>query len=266
MCARLLGKHCRWQRANTVRPYAGSQVAFVKGSSMLYDFHIHSCLSPCANDDMTPTTIAGFSKLNGADAIAITDHNSALNLPAAQKACEAYGLRLLPGIETCTAEEIHLLCYFGSVDVALQMGEKLYESLPDIPYDHNIWGRQLVMDENDAAISEPQKLLTAASEMDIYQMKTLCERLGGIAVPAHVDRDNYSLLSVLGFAPQDLPFEAYEVARPEHTLSNLVANGRLPAGQQIITGSDAHNLEALPQHLRTLPEDSCLWKLLRERL
>ncbi len=233
------------------------------GGRLKYDFHIHTCLSPCAADDMTPAAVAGFSKLNGVDAIAVADHNSALNLPAAQKACAAYGLRLLPGIETCTAEEVHLLCYFGSVDAALQMGEKIYESLPDVPYDRDIWGHQMVMDENDAVTGEVQKLLTAASAFDIYQMKTLCENLGGIAVPAHVDRDSYSLLSVLGFAPQDLPFEAYELARPEHTLEKLVAGGRLPAGRQIITGSDAHSLAALPQHPRTLPQNSCLWRLLR---
>lgn len=88
---------------------------------MQYDLHIHSCLSPCADREMTPATIAGLCALNGADVIAIADHNSALNLPAAEKCCKAYGVKLLPALEANTAEEIHLLCYFPTVQAALAM-------------------------------------------------------------------------------------------------------------------------------------------------
>lgn len=229
---------------------------------MTYDFHIHSCLSPCASDDMTPASIAGFARLNGIDAIAIADHNSALNLPAAQRACDAYGVRLLPAIETCTSEEIHLLAYLPTVEAALKMGRVLYQSLPDFPYDRAIWGRQLVMDEDDNILEEPGRLLTAATTLDLYEMKALCDALGGIAVPAHIDKESTSLLSVLGFAPEDIQFQAYEIARPEHTLDKLVASGRFPAGQQLLTSSDAHTLADIPDHPRTLAADSCLWKLL----
>lgn len=229
---------------------------------MTYDFHIHSCLSPCADDDMTPANIAGFAKLNGIEAIAVADHNSALNLPAVKRACDAYGVRLLPAIEANTSEEIHVLAYLPTVEAALKMGKVLYKSLPDFPYDREIWGRQLVMDEDDNILEEPGRLLTSATTLDLYEMKALCEALGGIAVPAHIDKDSTSLLSVLGFAPEDLPFQAYEIARPEHTLDKLVASGRFPPGQQLLTSSDAHCLSALPDHPRTLAEDSCLWRLL----
>ena len=67
---------------------------------------------------------------------------------------------------------------------------------------------------------------------------------------------------VLGFAPDDLPFAAYEVKRPEHTLQGLLDSGRLPGGQEILTSSDAHTLESIADHPRTLPENSCLWPLL----
>ena len=92
---------------------------------MLYDLHMHSCLSPCAEDDMTPANIAGLAKLAGAELIAVTDHNAADNLPAVQCCCNAYGLRLLPGVEVNTAEEIHVLCYFKTVDTALEFGRLL---------------------------------------------------------------------------------------------------------------------------------------------
>ena len=89
-------------------------------SALRGDLHVHTCLSPCADDALTPAMAAGMAKLAGADVIAVTDHNSARNLPAAQAACQAYGLRLLPGVEVNTAEEIHLLCYFSRVKTALQ--------------------------------------------------------------------------------------------------------------------------------------------------
>ena len=82
---------------------------------MRYDLHLHTCLSPCADREMTPATVAGLAKLAGAGLIAVTDHNSALNLPAVEKACRAYGVRLLPGLEVTCAEEVHLLCYFKSL-------------------------------------------------------------------------------------------------------------------------------------------------------
>ncbi len=229
---------------------------------MTYDLHIHSCLSPCAEDDMTPANIAGFAKLNGIDVIAVTDHNAADNLPAAQKACDAYGVRLLPGIEVNTAEEIHLLTYFKTVEAALEMGRELYAALPEFPYDAQIWGRQIVMNENDEEVRNVQKLLTGAVQMDVYAVKALCDRLGGVAVPAHVDKDSFSLLSVLGFAPEDLPFEAFEVKRPEHNLQMLLETGRLPKAAKIVTSSDAHQLQDIAEHPRELAEDSCLWRLL----
>ena len=229
---------------------------------MTYDLHIHSCLSPCAEDDMTPANIAGFAKLNGIELIAVTDHNAADNLPAVQQACDAYGLRLLPGIETNTAEEIHVLTYFKTVEAALQMGQILAEHLPIFEYDRNIWGRQLVMDVDDNILCEREQLLTSATTLDLYEMKRLCESLGGIAVPAHVDKDSTSLLSVLGFAPEDLPFEAYEVKRPEHNLQPLLDSGRLPRGQEYLTSSDAHQLADIAQYPRVLSLQSCLRRIL----
>ena len=89
------------------------------------DLHIHSCLSPCGDDDMTPCNIAGMAKIKGLDIIAVCDHNTARNLPAVQRVCEAYGLLLLPGMEITTKEEVHLLGYFPTVDIALEFGEML---------------------------------------------------------------------------------------------------------------------------------------------
>lgn len=232
---------------------------------MTYDLHIHSCLSPCAEDEMTPSNIAGFAKLNGIDVISVADHNAADNLPAVAKACDAYGVKLLPAIEVNTAEEIHLLTYFSTVKTALIMSNILYENLPAFPFDPAIWGQQLIMDENDVIIGKKERLLTGAVALSIYEIKELCEKLGGIAVPAHIDKDSYSLLSVLGIVPEDLPFTTYEVKRPEHTLNNLFALGQLPPDTNkslLLTSSDAHQLLDISEYPRELPADSPLHKLL----
>ncbi len=231
---------------------------------MTYDLHIHSCLSPCAEDDMTPANIAGFAKLNGIDLIAVTDHNSAENLPAVQRACDEYGILLLPGIEVTTAEEIHLLTYFPTVEAAVNMSTILYENLPAHPYEKEIWGKQLVMNEHDEILHQPERLLAGAVSFDIYEVARLCATLGGIAIPAHVDKDNTSLLSVLGFAPEDLPFAAFEVKRPEHALQKLLDTGRLPSGKEILTSSDAHQLCDIAEYPRILSENSILLPFLQK--
>lgn len=226
-----------------------------------YDLHIHSSLSPCAEDDMTPANIAGFAKLAGADLIAVTDHNSARNLPAARAACAAYGVRLLPGIEVNTAEEIHLLCYFPTVETALAYGDALYAALPALPYDETIWGRQLVMDENDNITGTVEKLLTGAAGWDLEEAKRRCEALGGVAVPAHIDADSYSVLAMLGLFPTELGFAAAEVHLPEK-LPGLVAAGFVPPGLEILHSSDAHQLADVANTLWELAPDSALNKLL----
>lgn len=211
---------------------------------MFYDLHLHSALSPCADNDMTPSTVVGLMVLAGAEVIAITDHNSARNLPAAKKAAENYNVKLIPGIEVNTSEEIHLLCYFKGVDEALKMGEMIYDSLPDIINDETIWGEQLVIDEEDEVIDKVDKLLSTASGFGIYELVKIVRELGGIAVPAHVDRDTYSLLSVLGFLPDDLDFEIIEL-QDVTKYAGYVEKGLLPEGLSVISSSDAHSISRL---------------------
>lgn len=222
-----------------------------------YDLHMHSCLSPCADNNMTPALIAGMSKLAGLDVMAICDHNSAENLPAAKKACDAYGLRLLCGIEATTAEEIHVLLYFKDVETALTVGRILYDSLPDIPCDEKIYGEQLIVNEDDEEIGRLTKLLTNATSFDIYEIFSLAEKYGGIAVPAHIDKDSYSVLSALGIMPDDLPLSAVEVRFPER-LQGLIDSGRLASPREVLHSSDAHIMEDIAKDPQLLSDDSCL--------
>ena len=133
------------------------------------DLHIHSCLSPCGDDEMTPCNICGMAKIKGLDIIAITDHNTARNLPAAQEVCDAYGLLLLPGMEITTREEVHLLGYFPDVPTALEFSEMLRTHMPKGKNKPKFFGNQLVMNSDDEVIAEEDCLLIGASNFSLAE-------------------------------------------------------------------------------------------------
>ncbi|HOG00567.1 MAG TPA: PHP domain-containing protein [Clostridia bacterium] len=204
------------------------------------DLHIHSCLSPCADMLMTPNNIAGMARLKGLDVIAVSDHNSAKNLPAIQKAADICGLLLLPAIEAETREEVHVLCYLPTVDAALALGDALYARLPDVPNMPAFFGEQAVMDENDEIIATEPKLLIQSTDFSIEELASLCRAHGGAPVPAHVNRTSNSVVNNLGFIPAGPRFTALEVYRA------------LPAPENaelwryhVLYSSDAHELGAI---------------------
>ena len=133
-----------------------------------YDLHIHSCLSPCGSEDMTPNNIVNMACLLGLDVIAVSDHNSCKNLPAVCKLAQMRGLTVVPAMEACTAEEVHVLCLFETLSGAMAFGERIYESLPPILNQPEIYGEQLILDEKDNIVGKEPKLLINALE-DVYK-------------------------------------------------------------------------------------------------
>ena len=131
------------------------------------DLHIHSCLSPCGDNDMTPGNILGMAVVKGLDMVAVTDHNAARNLPAAQKIADAYGLLLIPGMEITTREEVHMLGYFPSVETAVEFGDMLREHLPKKKNKPSFFGQQLILDEDDQVIGEEDALLIGATDFPL---------------------------------------------------------------------------------------------------
>lgn len=217
-----------------------------------YDLHLHSALSPCGDEDMTPNNIVNMALLKGLDIIALSDHNSAGNLRAAAKAA---GSRLLviPAIEVESAEEVHIVCYFPSVDRAEQFSEELKAQLPPIENRPDIFGRQLYLNEKDEVTGEEHQLLVCASGLSIEQVFSLTANYGGASVPAHIDRSSSSILSNLGFIPPDLPVSALEI-----TAKGRAELEQKYAGFRILTNSDAHYLEdiAEPEFSLDLEEKS----------
>lgn len=178
---------------------------------LYYDLHMHSALSPCGDEEMTPNNIVHMSMIKGLELIAVTDHNSARNLPAVEKVAEECGILFLPGIEITSAEEVHLLGYFPDVETAVAFGEMIYDSLPDIQNRPDIFGRQCILDEQDRERGALAKLLINACPFGINSLCGMIRDRGGVAVPAHVNRPSNSLLANLGFIPEDSEFTAIEV-------------------------------------------------------
>lgn len=212
---------------------------------LLCDLHIHSCLSPCADDDMTVNNIINMSLLNGVSLIALTDHNSAKNCPALMAAAEGKQ-NVIPGMELCTAEEIHVVCLFPTLEKAMDFDEYVYAHTPKVKNKPHIFGNQLILNHFDEITSHEDKLLLTAADIPFNSVPALISSFGGIAFPAHIDRDSYSALAVLGSLPEKMDCPVVEVFDPDKFLA-IPQNLQHVTGKKVITNSDAHNLWKIKQ-------------------
>jgi len=183
------------------------------------DLHVHTVLSPCAEIEMLPPLIISEAKSCGIDLIAITDHNSSANILAVQKAALDMGITVLPGMELQTKEEVHVLCLFDSIDQIQEFQDIVDQKLPAIKNRPDFFGEQLVVDEFGDFIRKEERLLISSTSLSITEAFKLVDGIGGILIPAHVNRKAYGLLEILGFVPGDIPFPALEISR--HALYNF---------------------------------------------
>ena len=174
------------------------------------DFHIHSCLSPCGDDEMTPALAAGLLKLSGYDVAALTDHNAVGNCPAFFRACESYGLTPLAGMELTTAEDIHLVCLFRTCPEAMRFGEAVNGHRILIRNRPKFFGNQLYMDAEDNILGEEPNLLPNATDLSLEDAFALAQEFGAICYPAHVDRESNGILAILGDLPDKPVFSHAE--------------------------------------------------------
>lgn len=222
-----------------------------------YDLHLHSCLSPCADREMTPANIAAMCALKGLRLIALTDHNSAKNCPAFLECAAQYeGLTALPGMELCTEEEIHAICLFPTLERALAFDAFIYGLLPPIQNREDIFGTQIIVDANERILAHEERLLINAAAISFEEAYAQTLAHGGILFPAHIDRPANGLLSQLGFIPPDSRFACAEVHRLEKAPAILEANPILRE-RCILTNSDAHTLGDIHEPTQFLEVPSC---------
>ncbi len=208
-----------------------------------YDLHIHSCLSPCGDDDMTPGNIVGMAAIKGLDVIAVTDHNSCRNCPAVLKLAEQYGVLAIPGMELTTAEEVHAVCLFSELSAAMEFDRFVYGKLMKFPNREEIFGKQQIMNEEDICIGTEPNLLINSTELSFDELWDIVTgQYGGVMIPAHIDKNANSLISNLGFVPPESQFRTAEL-HDMAALEELKKSNPYLEQCRIICDSDAHYLE-----------------------
>ena len=175
------------------------------------DLHIHSLLSPCADREMTPPNIITRAKDVGLEAIVIADHNSAENQQAFLELGKRMGIKILPGIEVQSREDVHLLCIFDSLEQVLRWQHLIYENLPSLENNKEIFGFQEVVDSQGRKIGENNRLLLAATSFSIDAINEQVTALGGLVLPAHIDRPSFSLWNQMGFLKDEFNFIGVEL-------------------------------------------------------
>ena len=228
------------------------------------DLHIHSCLSPCASDEMTPWNLVGMAKVKGLDVIALTDHNTALNVPQALKAGREYGVGVIPGMEVTSKEEVHLLAYFDTADADLAFGDVIYAHLPNILNREDLFGNQTIIGDGDEPCGRLEKLLLNATDLSLDEIAALAASFGGVTVPAHINRGANGMIGSLGLMPPLPQYPAVEVYEripcPAYALK----------GRFILHASDAHRLEDIAERTFALevdaPTPEGILRLIRQKL
>jgi PHP family Zn ribbon phosphoesterase len=200
------------------------------------DFHIHTCLSPCTELDMSPESILTAAGKKELDIIGICDHNSSENSRGVMNAARGISIKVLPGLEVTSQEEVHVLALFANLQDALKLQDHVYTNLPG-ENDEEAFGRQVIVNDKEEVEGFSNKLLIGATTIPLDEVIRLIHVWGGLAIASHIDREAFSLISQLGFIPKNLALDALEISP------------RIPVGEAIKTygndypitcSSDAH--------------------------
>ena len=222
-------------------------------SRYFYDLHLHSCLSPCADDDMTPANIAGMAALCGIQLLALTDHNTCGNCGAFLTACRQYGIVVVPGMELTTAEEIHLVCLFPTPEAAQAFEQEVRLARLPIKNKPAVFGNQLYMDAKDNVLGEEPNLLFPATRLSLAEGTALALRHGGAAYPAHIDRPSNGIIGILGDLPETPWFQTLEL-NDRANFDAYREKYRLQ-DRRLLCSSDAHHLWQLREENDSLELD-----------
>jgi len=208
------------------------------------DLHIHTCLSPCASDEMIPINILNMAALLGTKILGICDHNSAGNIEAILKLAQNYDILVIPGIEVQSIEEVHLLCFFENLNQVLEMQEFVYSAMPPVSNNPQYFGHQWLINDRGDIVGEENRMLLASTLLTIDQVAQKVYELEGLLIPAHVDRRHFSIIGQLGFIPENLKIDAVEFSRAI-SFEDFKSKFKNLINYTLITSSDAHNLREM---------------------
>ena len=214
------------------------------------DLHMHTCLSPCGDLLMSPKKITARVLERSLDIIAITDHNSAENVQAVMKAAAGKNVVVLPGMEVCTREEIHVLAIFENLESALELQELVYAHLSG-ENDPGVFGEQIIANENDEIEGFQKRFFIGAVDLPLEELEKSIHRLNGMVIASHIDRESNSVIGQLGFIPETARFDALEISS---NTDDAEAEERFKEyrGHTFIRNSDAHFLDDIGKNTSTL--------------
>jgi len=205
------------------------------------DLHIHTCLSPCGDMEMMPTAIVEKAKIKGLDVIGICDHNSSENCAALKKAGEKNSIKVLGGMEVTSKEEVHILALFDDDKDLFKLQKIVYENLKGVN-DEELFGYQLIVDEQDEIINLNKRLLIGATDLTVDKIVEIIHSLNGLAIASHVDRERFSLIGQLGFVPEGLELDGLELS-PRYMSEKKKLDFPKASDFPLITFSDAHYID-----------------------
>lgn len=205
------------------------------------DLHIHTCLSPCGDLDMHPQALVDKALAAHLDVIAICDHNASENVPYVMEAARGKNVKIIPGMEITSSEEVHLIALFESLTDLSTIQETVYQHLTGIN-DENRFGMQVIVNETGEVEGFNDKLLIGATDLPLNTIVNHVHERNGLAIASHIDRESFSVLSQLGFIDESFRFDALEIS----SLLDLKQARRVYASLDqytFITSSDAHDLK-----------------------
>ena len=221
----------------------------------LCDLHIHTALSACASDEMTPRRIVQRCKSAGLDVIAICDHNTTLNAASVVKAGESAGLFVLPGIETQSSEEVHIIVLFPDIQVSQKFEREIIRpALPPVPNRPEVFGRQLLVDGEDRVTGEERTLLLNSLNLDAASIVEAAWGCGAITIAAHASRPAHGYLYTLGMLAEPHP-DCFEFRNRPDALA-AIKHWRLEGKGCTVVSSDAHSLDEIVPGRLVLQLDS----------
>jgi 3',5'-nucleoside bisphosphate phosphatase len=201
---------------------------------------------------MIPPLIVEEALSRGIDLIAITDHNASANVASVIAAAQYTSLKVLPGLELQTREEVHTLCIFDTLDQLQLFMQQVDSTLPVLQNKPEYFGPQYIVDSTGDLIREENRLLLTSSTFSLEEACARVIELGGIFIPAHIDRKSNGLMATLGFIPPDLRSSAMEISRltsPSQVISVFPQLASYP----LIQSGDVHRLnEFLAPNLLTM--------------
>ena len=202
------------------------------------DLHVHTCLSPCASNEMLPRAIVAAAVGRHLSVIGICDHNSIGNVEAVRRAAGDEALTVIGGVEVTSREEVHVLGLFDD-DHALHDMAALIDRHLSGRNEEKAFGEQLIVDEAGSVVGVDERLLIGATELSIEQVVDAIHARRGLAIASHIDREAFGIIGQLGLMPPGLSLDALEI-------SPAAVGRRSTFSRQddltLVTSSDAHYL------------------------